>query len=412
MPEETVGVEKLLNNGHGMARLASGELVFVPGALPGEQWRVSNLQRRKGALIAGKARRLLDGPSRATPPCPHAGSCGGCGLLHARRDRELKLKVTFLADNLRRVGGLKDVEIEPIDFPMEGSRARGKFHVNEAGGLGFKGRAEWEVTEVPECLVIPGSVRDLLPRLKELSGVMAFSGHIFFAADAAGEHPVFTFRGKFRGKTDPVCNDLKGVCLEIGGKGAKTIGNPTVTHQWHDVRVNLPATSFFQSNPASWPIFWDWVGRFLNRYKPKRIWDVHAGAGFLSSCLDGFQILATEPEPTAYAQLERGLRLAGLNAVTWCGTAEDALKKKRLNVSRCDAAVLDPPREGLSKPLRAHLRAAGPKALLYFSCDTASFSRDLAALKSVYSLASPVLAMNVNPGTLRLETSVILERRQ
>ena len=409
---ETVRVEKLLNNGHGMGRLENGEVVFVPAALPDERWHVSRVERRKSVLIATSAERKRDSPVRVTPACPHNDHCGGCSLLHVARDAEIGLKVTYLKDTLRRIGGFAEVEVEAVSFPESGSRARGKFHVSPEGVVGFKGEASDLVTTIESCQVIPESVCQLLPMLRKGSKEMDFQGDIYFAVDASGEQPSFIFRGTFREGFHAETFGAKGIRFEHRGSGSTySAGNPSVKHHWNGLSVNLNPNAFFQSNPASWPLFWQWVRRYREHFQPKCVWDVHAGAGFLSSGLEGTTLVATEPDGTAAKELSRALGAAGFHATVLHGTAEWAIRAKAAELAACDGALLDPPREGLSKPLRAWLREKGPRGLLYFSCDMGSFSRDLAALKSTYELVSPILAMNLNPGTLRLELAVLLERK-
>jgi len=403
-------VDKLVSNGEGMARLPSGEIVFVPGALPGERWLLEKTEKVRGVQTAVAAERASDAPERVSPACPHADRCGGCGLLHVARDRETGLKASYLADNLRRLAGLPDIEIEPVGFPDQASRMRGKLHTGEHT-IGFHETASNAVVAIPECRVIPESVVASLPELARLARASSFSGEIFFATDAEGNRPVFTFRGQATA-LEELETELAGIAFETpSGEPLGTIGDPWVRFHWNRLRVALSPSAFFQSNPASWPVFWKWVDRFRETFAPTRVWDTHAGAGFLSSRLEGLEILATEPEPASFQALTEALASAEIPARTWCGTAERAMSKKKLAAHTCDGVILDPPREGLSKPLRDWLREQGPRAMLYFSCDIGTFCRDLAALRQTYSPESPVLAMNTNPGTLRLETAVLLGRK-
>ena len=413
MSAEQVAILKLVSNGMGMARLESGEVVFVPDALPGETWESTALKKVRGVRTVTAGERIGESDNRMQPTCPHFGSCGGCRLLHIRRDRETALKLETLRDNLRRIAGLADHPVEAVSFPEACSRVRGKLHAEE-GIVGFRHVAETRVVPVPGCEVIPRSVTASLDELSRISAEIGFRGEIFFATDTEGAHPAFTFRGELadRAVLPRLKTDLTGVAFESSvGDRLATLGEPRVSYTWNALRVSLAPTQFFQSNPSSWPLFWAWIDRFREQFSPRRVWDVHAGSGFLSSRLSGLEILATEPDPVAFATLEAALGAAGRKARTWLGPAEKAITKKKLAVSACDGLILDPPREGLSKPLRDWLRAEGPAAMLYFSCDVGSFCRDLASLRDHYRLASEVLAMNHNPGTLRLETAVLLQRR-
>lgn len=45
-----VVIEKLVHGGNGLARLVTGEAVFVPRVLPGERARITIRRKRKGVL--------------------------------------------------------------------------------------------------------------------------------------------------------------------------------------------------------------------------------------------------------------------------------------------------------------------------------------------------------------------------
>ena len=91
-------------DGGGVCRIA-GRAVFVPRALPGEQWRVRIVKANKTA-VWGRGEALLSAPSEARiePKCPVFGRCGGCAGMHMRYGAELEFKLGRLSDALRRIG--------------------------------------------------------------------------------------------------------------------------------------------------------------------------------------------------------------------------------------------------------------------------------------------------------------------
>ena len=407
-------VEKVLNNGWGLARSEEGEAVFIPEGLPGERFQVEQVAKRKGAKWAETHRRLDESSIRAAPCCPHFGDCGGCQLLHVARPRELDVKLDFLKDCLRRIGRMDPPDIEARDFPLEGSRIRGKFHTGRDGILGFKSEKSHRVHPISHCRVLPQSVRLLLPRLEALAKAGHFRGEVCFAADTDGLNPALEYVGRASTRFLPE------IFLPAGAKGAllrdgprrHSLGEPWVAFCWRGLKVRLRASQFFQSNPLSWPVFFEQVDGYLTRFNPSRVWDSHAGSGFLTSCLEGREVFCSEPDPLAWKVLQGALEERSFRYHGFHGTAEQAIERGHAALGRIDGMLLDPPRAGLSPELRSWLLTQGPASLLYFSCDMASFSRDLADLDSAYRLCPPIFAMNVNPGTLRLEMSATLERRR
>ncbi len=408
-------VEKTLNNGCGMGRDAEGRIVFVPGGLAGEPYEVSRFAKRKSVLWAKACERLEDAAIRRRPPCPHFGECGGCGLLHVRDEDELSVKIAFLEDALQRIGKLEHWRIDARPLPAEGSRARGKLHVDGAGRLGFRTAGSESIAPIETCRVMPPTVAALLPALRAETRRRRFRGDIFFAVGNGDPRPVFELRGSFANRPfdgPASLHGARGVKL-ANDKGEELArwGEPVAPFVWNGVSLSLEPSQFFQSNPRSWPIFFEWTARYAREWDLGAVWDVHAGAGFLSTCLGGRAILASEPDPLAQNALAKALsQIEGSHRI-FRGPAERALADSSLSLASLDGAVLDPPRTGLSPALRDWLAASGPPSLLYFSCDVASFSRDLRRLTaSGYCLASPILAMNVSPGSLRLETAAVLRR--
>ena len=411
-----VRIEKLLNNGCGLARLESGLVVMVPGALPGEIYAVETISKNKGVTWAEHYRRLEDASFRREPLCDHYPSCGGCRLLHLERERELELKLDYLSDVLERVGGLKHPSIEAHDFALESSRIRGKLSfANHL--LGFRSACSNVVQPIPQCLVIPDQVRTLLPEVQERAIAAGFSGDIYFATDATGRNPVLEFHGKLAPphKAEHFLKHMPtggSIFREKGKPRVFRFGRSRIRHRWNDLEVDLEPSQFVQSNPSSWPIFFRWVREFCGRRRLERVWDMYAGAGFLASAVDAGSLLCSEPEPRAWPYLQQGLTAAGFSVTLFRGTAEAALRETSFSDKTLDGLILDPPRQGLSKRVRAWIRERGPADLLYFSCDLASFARDLRDLTALYRPDSPILVMNLAPGTLKLETAIMLSRKK
>ena len=407
----TVTIDKVLNNGYGMARNPEGNAIFVPGALAGESWKINKAKKKKGALWATSSQRLSDSDIRQMPDCRHFPQCGGCRLLHIKRDAEMDVKKTYLYDVLRRVGKLDQPELELHDFPAEASRIRGKFHVDQEGNLGFMGPESNHVALVSNCYVIPSSVCGLQQDLRAWCMRTGFRGEIFFATDTEGNNPVLELHGVMRSYKKDIWQIDKAAGISwIDGMNRSrwTTGTTTIAFKWNDLEVDLPPSAFFQSNPASWPLFFDLIKTWQHKYRPAHVWDVHAGSGFLSSALTEVSGFASEPDEAAYQRLKTALEPLGFK--THRATAEQVLELNLVPTEILDGAILDPPRSGLEAPMRQWLQEQGPHALLYISCDMASFARDLKSLGETYRIDSPIHVMNLNPGTLKLELAVMLVR--
>lgn len=411
-----VVIEKVISNGCGMARDEDGKIFFVQGALAEETWLIESLEKRKGTYW-GSGTRVTDSPIRVAPRCPHFGPCGGCALLHINQENEMEVKMGYLADVLTRVAGIEMPEVTAIDFPPEGSRIRGRLRVDHFGRIGFVGERSNNVVALKECHVIPERISQILPQLAKLVKHANFKGDIYFLTDITGQHAALELRGTARpGGLAPGRWKLPGVVgLSVlrttDGKRLMTTGKPLLDFRWGEIKATMGPMSFLQSNPASWEAFFEVMKYYLTNYQPRRVWDVHAGSGFLSSQLGDLPFYASEPDKYAYAQLEEAINYAGFDARLFHGTAEEAIAADFFIPEAGDGLVLDPPREGLTKELTEWIKEKGPESVLYISCDMGSFARDIKRLGEHYAIDGAMLAMNVNPGTLRLETAAVLKRK-
>jgi 23S rRNA (uracil1939-C5)-methyltransferase len=118
------------------------------------------------------------------------------------------------------------------------------------------------------------------------------------------------------------------------------------------------------------------------------------------------EIVSVEQDPHAIEFARRNLPGAGreffaMSCEGWTKTPAAA--------ANFDAAVLDPPRSGLSPELRAWLIRKRIPRLRYVSCDPATLARDLGAFVAAgYKLAS-VAMFDFFPQTSHIETLAELE---
>lgn len=96
-------IHDLSRGGAGVAREADGRVVFVPFTAPGDRVRVRILESEKRYAQAELVEVLEPSPSRAIPPCPVFGRCGGCQWQHLPYDLQWKTKFGGVRHALDRV---------------------------------------------------------------------------------------------------------------------------------------------------------------------------------------------------------------------------------------------------------------------------------------------------------------------
>src|SRR5690349_19130410 len=107
-PNEWLLVESLDIEAQGVAHNSEGKVVFIEGALPGEQAQVE-VNRRKNQWEQATLKTLRrESSQRVRPACPHfglhAGACGGCKMQHLHPSAQVAIKQRVLEDNLAHLG--------------------------------------------------------------------------------------------------------------------------------------------------------------------------------------------------------------------------------------------------------------------------------------------------------------------
>jgi 23S rRNA (uracil1939-C5)-methyltransferase len=82
-----------------------------------------------------------------------------------------------------------------------------------------------------------------------------------------------------------------------------------------------------------------------------------------------------------------------------------------LQGTACDAVVLDPPRAGCESDVTALLALAGPKTVIYVSCEPSTLARDLRVLATSgpYTIRA-FHVVDMFAQTYHVESVVVMER--
>jgi 23S rRNA (uracil1939-C5)-methyltransferase len=348
----SLSIDKLIPGGDGLAR-HEGRVVFVPGVLPGEDVTVEIVEAKKDFARARLVSVEKASPDRVTPPCRLAGVCGGCDWLHIDPTAQARLKLELVRDSLRRMAGfdLPDLQIE-TGAPL-GYRNRVQVHVNRADQTGFLGRGGHSFVRVPECPVAHPALAPVF-------------------AEKVRPHAPERFLAY--GHTDAEGTSHLARADE---------GNDTeVTVRVLDRDIVFPVRGFFQSNLEMTQKLIPFVMEGLKGGAQTVAFDLYSGVGLFGAFLkDHFErVVCIEFNRHALAYARRNVGESGL-------FFSEALEKvvttpggNPLDKVAPSAAVIDPPREGLDKAVRAWLIAKPVPQLVYVSCNPVTLARDLKEL--------------------------------
>jgi len=390
-----------VHGGYALARVPGTGVLFVRGALPGEEVRVRIGDRKRDYAFGEAVEILSPSPHRVDPPCEVFGTCGGCQLQHAEYPYQIAMKRDILREAFRRIAGMDvDPEVAPAGAPF-GYRYRGQFKT-DGEAIGFFAERSRRLVPVSRCPLMVDAINRALPSLRGLGGI-APAGEIHLASDGARVAawlPGIRFDPRIAGRAGGA---LRGIVFED-----RTWGEGTVTLPLDGLSYSVSPRSFFQAN---WRGNLALVGRLaslLGAPGGGRVLDLYAGAGNFALPLARRcgEVVAVEGEPRAFSDLRRNVQGNALPNVRAVKSRVEAYRPG----GRFDAVVLDPPRSGLSPKALSLVRGTTAGRILYVSCNPSTLARDVRVLSDRYDLAS--LAMHdFFPNTHHVEALAVLSAR-
>ncbi len=409
-----VSVRALASGGAGVADLPDGRIVFVPRTLPGDRVRIG-IARSRPRWATGEVEQVLS-PSqdRVTPPCPLYSQCGGCQLQHVPYEHQLAWKGRFVADALRRIGGL-DIGSVPVVAPSPKQleyRSRVSFTLRRLRGgrvvagyhaLGSPSR----VVDVDACLLAVPELKEAWRSIRRSWGPRA--QHL----PAVGRLRL-TLRATDRGVE---------LLVEGGPSGwdpRELLKGAPLSAVWHRADASderdaelLAGTegpgggvAFEQVNREAAELLRAQVLGRVARARPGagRAVDAYCGAGAYGRALasTGWSVVGIERDRAAVETARTG-------APPDFTMLEGAVEERLAEALPADLVILNPPRSGLDPAVVEQLVHDPADHVVYVSCDPGTLARDLARLSGCYALAD-VAAFDLFPQTAHVETVVVLSR--
>jgi 23S rRNA (uracil1939-C5)-methyltransferase len=402
----TLHIDDLLANGQGVGR-DDGLVVFVTGALPGEDVRVAVDEVHRNYASARAVEILHPSPDRRTSVCPVFPRCGGCQTLHLDYAAQLRWKQRMVSDAVQRIGGFSAVAIAqavPSDFVSE-TRYRNKASlvcraVPAKPAIGFYAARSHRLVGIDHCPV-------LLPRLDEAVRALAALApkapkllldvrHIVLRTDGAQRSHVLalstgsrradlqTFvsvlRERIPSLTGIVSSWSPANANAILGTRSETLwGSPQIEERIGGATFQFGIGSFFQINSSMLERIAAVMRDRLQGYR--RIVDLYSGVGTFAvlAGMQGAIATGVESVPAAVDEAATNAAHNGVTSAAFeCATASEAVSgdRGRSLLAGCDAVVLDPPRRGCEPEVLDALCGARISKVLYLSCNPTTLARD------------------------------------
>ena len=427
-------IVRLAKGGQGITYY-NEKVFFTAGALPGESGQAEVISEKSRF---GRCRAVTcDKPSplrNQNDACPISGQCDSCGFRHAKPEFALKLKAEALSSEIFKIAHLDPIEpsyyaVSAPTGSLDGLRQRVRLHL-AWGKIGYFARDSHTIVPAVQCTVIDPVLANIVRQLNEIKPpALHFSCDL--QIDLDDNRQAFLH--------------IRPTESEISGRGSKKFTKPAVwLHQiiqsglFKGIRfgdehiagdamirdtVSIPSHpdihywrrigDFAQATGQGNAHLHQIVADFLQQTKPRAVADLFSGSGNLT-----FRAAQFVPEVHAFEfycdpdAFNRGIED---NRQTWLQNTRvdmqlsDLTKGLPRTAAKCDAAICDPAREGLSEKMCHDLKTSRIRHILYISCEATNLARDLARLKDTFELRS-LGFVDMFPQTPHVETVCLLSK--
>ncbi|HGA2273089.1 TPA: 23S rRNA (uracil(1939)-C(5))-methyltransferase RlmD [Streptococcus agalactiae] len=439
-------IKRMGINGEGIG-FYKKTLIFVPGALKGEEvfCQISSVRRNFAEAKLLKINKKSK--NRVEPPCSIYKECGGCQIMHLQYDKQLEFKTDVIRQALMKFKpeGYENYEIRKTIGMSEPEHYRAKlqFQVRSFGGnvkAGLYAQGTHRLIDIKDCLVQDSLTQEMINRVAELLGkyklpiynerkIAGVRTVMIRRAQASGEVQLIFITSKRLDFDDVVIElvrefpELKTVAVNINASKTSDIygqiteviwGQESINEEVLDYGFSLSPRAFYQLNPKQTQILYSEAVKALDVKEDNDLIDAYCGVGTIGLAFAGkvksVRGMDIIPEAIQDAK-ENALYMGFTNTHYEAGKAEDIIPRWYSEGFRANALIVDPPRTGLDDKLLNTILKMPPEKMVYVSCNTSTLARDLVTLTKVYHVHY-IQSVDMFPHTARTEAVVKLQRKE
>lgn len=436
----------------------SPRVIFVPYGVPGDTLDI-DVTQAKSSFARGRILQLVSpGPERVKPPCPlhfdaqapERLACGGCDWQQFSYEAQLKHKREMVRDCLFRIGRLRDIPVADAIGSPQPWAYRNKVQIPFAPGPGPRPRAGFfapgshRIVDFEACPVQPDLSVRIARVVKDLVASLGLSPyeedkdrgwlkHLYVRTNVKGEALValvtrtseFSKHEAFTEALRKAVPEMIGLHQNVQPHRTSVVIGDRWRHIWGARAIEeklgrftfvVSPGAFLQVNTPAAERLYDAALAALTEGGARfgAALDLYCGVGTLTLWVSGAvpRVLGVEENKEAVRDAYRNAKRNGVSNVRfWAGRTEAVLPRLSQEglPERC-AAVVDPPRMGLSQAALRLLTAPRFKRLVYVSCNPATFARDAANLARAGFRIRRVQPVDLFPQTSHVELVGLLDR--
>jgi 23S rRNA (uracil1939-C5)-methyltransferase len=413
-------IEDIGTDGEGIGKV-DGYTLFVKDAVIGDVVTAKIIKAKKNFGYGRLLEIITPSKDRVTPVCPVARQCGGCQIQQMSYGAQLEYKRRLVEGNIRRIGGLENVEVQPVIGMDEPYRYRNKAQypvgLDRDGNviMGFYAGRTHHIIDNMDCVIgavenaaILAAVREYIIEsgasvYDETTGKGAVRHVLIRKGFHTGEIMVCVVANakklpneemlveklvklEFEGNVKPritsiILNINKENTNVILGDKCRTLwGKDCIEDSIGRVKFQISPLSFYQVNPVQTEKLYAKAVEFAGLTGSENVWDLYCGIGTISLIMaeKAKHVTGVEIVPQAIENAKNNAKANGIeNAEFHVGKAEEVAPLLAEQGNIPDVIVVDPPRKGCDEALLETIVKMNPPRVVYVSCDSATLARDL-----------------------------------
>lgn len=442
-------ITSMTAQGNGAGKTDEGIVIFVPMSAVGDELEVRILKVKK-TYAYGKIEKILKpSKSRIETDCPNFGKCGGCVYRHIDYNSELEIKHQRVSDALERIGGFKNIKINPVVENERVLRYRNKAQLpaqNTENGveLGFYANRSHRIIPCDDCLLQPKvfkKVMDITRDFMQKTSQSAYDErtgrgtlrHLYIRYAEMTDELMVCYVVNSNGlkqedvlikKLKENLPNLKSVIFNsnkentnviLGSKNRTAYGKDYIEDILCGKRFKLSPLSFYQVNRSQAEKLYEIAKNYADLKGNEILLDLYCGIGTIGLSIADCckKLIGVEIIEDAVKDAVRNAEANKTeNAEFICGNATYALNRLKKDGVKPDVVIVDPPRKGLDEELIKTISQMSPDRVVYVSCGPETLARDLRIFSDNNYSVKEITPVDLFSKTRHVETVVLLSQRK